>query len=76
LFIADFDVAPDEEIKEFAIGPEFGEAEIEKAARRCDASDDGMRVARRGEIAAVAGEEGTDTIRRDSCGERERKTLF
>jgi len=29
-----------------------------------------------GEIAAVAGEEGTDTISRDSCGEREKKTLF
>ena len=29
-----------------------------------------------GEIAAEAGEEGTDTIRRDSCGEKEKKTLF
>ena len=47
LLITDFYVAPDEEIKEFAVSPKFGEAEIEKAARRCDASDDGMQVARR-----------------------------
>jgi hypothetical protein len=46
LFIADFNVAPDEEIKEFAIGPELGEAEVEEAAGRSDVSDDGSGVAR------------------------------
>ncbi len=48
LFIADFDVAPDEEIKKLAISPQFGEAEVEKTARRRDASDDGSGVARSG----------------------------
>ena len=38
LFVADFDVTPDEKIKEFAIGPDFAEAEFEKAARRLDSN--------------------------------------
>jgi len=38
LFVADFDVAPDEEVEEFAIGPDFAEAELEEAAGRLDAN--------------------------------------
>src|SRR6266436_7322233 len=41
LFVADLDVAPDEKIKEFAVGPDFAEAELEKAARRLDANGRG-----------------------------------
>jgi len=57
LFIADFNVAPDEEIKEFAVGPEFGEAEIEQAAWRFDASHDGK-------VARCWGDRGTGRRRR------------
>src|SRR5882672_10649447 len=41
LFVADLDVAPDEEIKEFAVGPDFAEAKLEKAAGRLDADGGG-----------------------------------
>src|SRR5216683_3071888 len=41
LFVADFDVAPDEEVKELAVGPDFTEAKLEKAARRLDANGGG-----------------------------------
>ena len=39
LFVADFDVAPDEEIEEFAGGPNFAEAKLEEAAGRLNADD-------------------------------------
>ena len=45
LFVADFDVAPDEKVEKFAIGPDFAEAQLEKAAGRLDANSgrgDGM----------------------------------
>src|SRR5882724_9806416 len=48
LFVADFDVAPDEKIEEFAVGPEFREAEMEEAMRGFDARDDEMGVRRGG----------------------------
>src|SRR5216684_95754 len=41
LFVADFDVAPDEEVEEFAVGPDFAEAKLEKAAGRLDANSGG-----------------------------------
>ena len=41
LFVADFDVAPDEEVEEFAVGPDFAEAELEEAAGRLDADGGG-----------------------------------
>jgi len=33
--------APDEEVEEFAVGPDFAEAELEEAARRLDANGGG-----------------------------------
>ena len=41
LFVADFDVAPDEKIEEFAVGPDFAEAQLEEAAGRLDADGGG-----------------------------------
>ena len=41
LFVADFDVAPDEEVEELAVGPDFAEAELEEAAGRLDANGGG-----------------------------------
>src|SRR6266446_1532313 len=41
LFVADHDVAPDEKIKELAVGPDFAEAKLEEAARRFDADGAG-----------------------------------
>src|SRR6266403_527950 len=41
LFVADLDVAPDEKIKELAVGPDFAEAKLEEAARRFDADGAG-----------------------------------
>jgi hypothetical protein len=38
LFVADLYVAPDEEIKELAIGPDFAEAKLEEAAGRLDSN--------------------------------------
>jgi len=38
LFCSDLDVAPDEEIEEFAVGPDFAEAKLEEAAGRFDAT--------------------------------------
>jgi len=32
LFVADLDVAPDEEVKELAVGPDFAETKLEEAA--------------------------------------------
>src|SRR5262249_30912053 len=46
LLVADFDVAPDKEIEEFAITPELGEAELESSAGRLDA-EDGLRCGQR-----------------------------
>jgi hypothetical protein len=37
--VADFYVAPDEEVEEFAVAPELGEAELEGGAGRLDADD-------------------------------------
>jgi len=34
LFVADLDIAPDEEVEELAVGPDFAEAKLEKAAGR------------------------------------------
>src|SRR5229473_1442253 len=34
LLVADLDIAPDEEVKEFAVSPDFAEAELEEATRR------------------------------------------
>src|SRR6267154_337603 len=39
--VADFDVAPDEKVEQFAIGPDFAEAKFEEAARRFDANGGG-----------------------------------
>src|SRR5882724_13286804 len=41
LFVADLDVAPDEEIEELAVSPDFAEAKLEKAAGRLDADGGG-----------------------------------
>src|SRR6266571_3737085 len=41
LFVADLDVAPDEEIKEFAVSPDFAEAKLEEAAGRLNADGGG-----------------------------------
>src|SRR6266404_3359932 len=41
LFVADLDVAPDEEIEQLAIGPHFAETKLEEAARRLDADGGG-----------------------------------
>src|SRR6266404_4606608 len=41
LFVADLDVAPDEKIKEFAVSPDFAEAQLEEAAGRFDADGGG-----------------------------------
>ncbi len=41
LFVADFDVAPDEEVEKLAVGPDFAEAKLEKAAGRLDANGGG-----------------------------------
>jgi hypothetical protein len=41
LFVADFYVAPDEKIEELAVGPDFAEAEFEKAAGRFNANGGG-----------------------------------
>jgi len=46
LFVADFDVAPDEEIEEFAVGPDFAKAELEEAAGRLNANGGGSAVER------------------------------
>ena len=47
LFVADFNVAPDEEVEELAVSPDFGEAKLEKAARGLNAnSGGGARVDR------------------------------
>src|SRR5882672_9634607 len=46
LFVADFDVAPDEEVEEFAVGPDFAKAELEKAAGRLNANGGGSAVER------------------------------
>jgi hypothetical protein len=37
LFVTDLNVAPDEEVEELAVGPDFAEAELEEAAGRLDA---------------------------------------
>jgi len=37
---SDFDVAPDEEIKKFAVSPKFGEAKIERPRGGAIASDE------------------------------------
>ena len=47
LFVADFDVAPYEEIKQLAVGPDFAKAQLEEAAGRPDADDRGGARARR-----------------------------
>ena len=47
LLVADFYVAPDEEVEEFAVAPEFCEAELEGGARRLDADDGGGRWKRK-----------------------------
>ena len=39
LLVADFDVAPDEKVKELAVSPDFAEAKLEEAAGRLDAND-------------------------------------
>ena len=41
LFVTDLDVAPNEEIEEFSVGPDFAEAKLEEAAGRLDAESDG-----------------------------------
>jgi len=41
LFVADFDVAPNEKIKQLAVGPDFAEAKLEKAPGRLDANGGG-----------------------------------
>src|SRR5216683_1442385 len=41
LFVADFDVAPDEEVKKLAVGPDFTETKLEKAAGRLNANGGG-----------------------------------
>src|SRR5690242_13734242 len=43
LFVADLDVAPDEEVKQLAVGPDFAETQLEEAAGRLNA--DGRRGA-------------------------------
>src|SRR5437762_4099149 len=47
LFVADFDVAPDEEVKQFAVGPDFAEAQLEEAAGRLNADGGGGAGTRR-----------------------------
>src|SRR6266852_978030 len=41
LLVADFDVAPDGEVEELAVGPNFAEAKLEKAAGRLNANGGG-----------------------------------
>jgi len=41
LFVADFDVVPEEEVEKLAVGPDFAEAKLEKAAGRLDANGGG-----------------------------------
>jgi hypothetical protein len=41
LLVADLDVAPDKEIEEFTVGPDFAEAKLEEAAGRLDANGGG-----------------------------------
>src|SRR5260221_11611757 len=49
LLVADFDVAPDEKVEQFAIGPNFTEAKFEEAAGRIDANGGrGAGVERKG----------------------------
>ena len=49
LFIADFDVAPDEEIEQLAVGPDLAEAQLKKVAGRFNANGRGGAGARRKE---------------------------
>jgi hypothetical protein len=65
LFVADFDVAPDEEVEEFAVGPDFAEAKLEEAAGRLDANGGGGAGMER---------EGGGGLR-DGCHAFERKLL-
>src|SRR5260370_37077284 len=48
LLVADFDVAPNEKVEQFAVGPDFAEAKLEKAAGRLDANSRGGGRVRRG----------------------------
>ena len=41
LLVADFDVAPDEKVEEFTVGPDFAEAKLEEATGRLDANGGG-----------------------------------
>src|SRR6266513_1920478 len=41
LLVADLDVAPDEEVKQLAVGPDFAEAKLEEAAGRLNANGGG-----------------------------------
>ncbi len=47
LLVADFDVAPDEKVEQFTIGPDFAEAKFEEAAGRLDANGGGGAGAER-----------------------------
>jgi hypothetical protein len=48
LLVSDLDVAPDKEVKEFTIGPDFAEAKLEETTGRLDAkSDRGAGVERK-----------------------------
>ena len=41
LLVADLDVAPDEEVKQLAVGPDFAEAKLEEAAGRLNTNGGG-----------------------------------
>src|SRR2546422_6853277 len=41
LFVADLDVAPNEKVEEFAVGPDFAEAKLEEATGRLDSNGGG-----------------------------------
>src|SRR5262249_9664981 len=47
LLIADFNVAPHEEVQEFAVAPELAEAKLEGVAWRLDTDDGGRRRGKR-----------------------------
>src|SRR5262249_34166118 len=47
LLVADFDVAPNEEIKELSVAPKLGEAKLQCSSSRLNADDGGNRVQRK-----------------------------
>ena len=69
LFVADFDVAPDEEIQQFAVVPQLFQAQVEPAARRLDANGIGSGGRFASELAAVALEV-TEAMKRRSPSSR------